>query len=118
MDTKTESGLRIKACRKNAGLKQREVCDSIPGLTVTRLSNWENGLRMLSIDEAKRLAPVLETTAGYLLTIDNDPGDKRLQSLIAKYKMLDERGKTALHRVAESECEYIVSAPTEQKDAA
>lgn len=97
MDTKTESGRRIKERRLAANLKQREVCELVPGLTVTRLSNWEKGLRMISVDEAKRLAPAIRTTPGYLLTIDDESGDQRLQTLITTYRQLDERGRTALH---------------------
>lgn len=114
MDTREESGRRIAAIRKALDLTQREVCDRVPGLTNTRLSNWEKGLRMISVDEAKRLAVALKTSAGYLLTIDDDPGDPRLQSLVAKYKLLDERGKQALHRVAEAECDYVIG--DHQKD--
>jgi transcriptional regulator with XRE-family HTH domain len=109
MDTKTESGRRIAAQRNDLGLKQREVCALVPGLTVTRLSNWEKGLRMISVDEAKRLAPVLKTSAGYLLTLDDVPGDPRERALLEKYRLCDERGRQTLHRVAEAECPYDVS---------
>lgn len=118
MDTKVESGRRIKECRALAKLKQREVCCLVPGLTITRLSNWEKGLRMLSVDEAKRLAPVLKTTAAYLLTIDDDPGDPRLQALVATYRKLDDRGKQNVQRVAESESTYAVSQPALKDKAA
>lgn len=118
MDTKTESGRRIRERRDALSLKQREVCELVPGLTVTRLSNWEQGQRMISVDEAKRLAPVLKTSAGYLLTLENDPGDQRLQALIDTYRMLDDRGRSALHRVAESESAYILSDIAQHKDAA
>lgn len=118
MDTKAESGARIKERRLAAKLKQREVCELVPGLTVTRLSNWEKGLRMISVDEAKRLAPAIKTTPGYLLTIDDESGDQRLQMLITTYRQLDERGRTALQRVAESQSEYVVQKSDEQPKAA
>lgn len=118
MDTKTESGIRIKAARNGLKMTLAEVCEQVEGLTVTRLSNWENGNRMISVDEAKRLAPVLKTTAGYLLTIDDEPGDQRLQTLVATYKILDERGKLNLHRAAESESQYVIGETDKQKNAA
>ena len=110
MDTKTESGRRIAAARKLAEMTLQEVCNAIPGLTVTRLSNWEHGTRMISVDEAKRLAPVLKTTASYLLTIDDEPGDPRERALLEKYRLCDENSQRMLHRVAEAECAYRVSA--------
>ena len=109
MDTKTESGRRIAEARTALKLKQREVCDLVPGLTVTRLSNWENGTRMISVDEAKRLSRVLKTTAAYLLTIDDTPGDPRERALLEKYRLCDENSQQMLHRIAETECAYRVS---------
>lgn len=82
MDTKTESGRRIATARIEAGLRQREVCERVQGLTITRLSNWETGARMISVDEAKRLAPVLKVTAAYLLTLTDDKETPREQSLL------------------------------------
>jgi transcriptional regulator with XRE-family HTH domain len=110
MDTKTESGKRIKAAREGLGLTLKDVCERTNGvLTPTRLSNWEHGSRMISVDEAKRLAPILETTAGYLLTLEDEPGDRRLQTLVTTYKMLDERGRDTVHRVAEAQLPYDLS---------
>lgn len=119
MDTKSESGKRIKAAREGLELTLKDVCDRTNGLlTPTRLSNWEHGLRMISVDEAKRLAPILETTASYLLTIEDEPGDKRLQTLVTTYKMLDERGRDTVHRVAEAQLPYDLSDTKKHENAA
>ncbi len=118
MDTKTESGKRIKAARKRLELTLADVCAQVDGLTVTRLSNWETGTRMISVDEAKRLAPALQTTAGYLLTVDDEPGDQRLQTLVATYKLLNDAGRQTVQRVAETLGEYKISSDDSQHDAA
>lgn len=119
MDTKEESGRRIRAARNALGLTLKEVCDQTNGLlTPTRLSNWEHGHRMISVEEAKRLAPILDTTAGYLLTIDDTPGDKRIRTLIATYQKLDERGRDTVHRVAEAQLPYELSPKADTNKAA
>jgi hypothetical protein len=73
---------------------------------------------MISVDEAKRLAPILETTAGYLLTVTDDPGDKRLQAIVTTYTMLDERGRDMVHRVAEAQRPYELGADDDLKKSA
>lgn len=60
MDIKEESGKRLKAAREALGLKLREVACQVPGLNVSRLSNWEHGTRMIGVEEAKKLAPILK----------------------------------------------------------
>lgn len=70
MDTKKEAGRRIKQAREARGYTLKAVCDQLPGLTVSRLSNWETGLRMIGVDEAKKLAPVLGLSAADILTVE------------------------------------------------
>ncbi len=70
MDTKKEAGRRIKQAREAKGYTLKAVCDQLPGLTVSRLSNWETGLRMIGVDEAKKLAPVLGLSAADILTVE------------------------------------------------
>lgn len=70
--TKKESGRRIKARREELGLTLADVCSLVDGLIVSRLSNWEHGRNMISVDEAKKLAPVLGLPVSYILTIDEE----------------------------------------------
>lgn len=70
MDTKKEAGRRIKQAREARGYTLKAVCDQVPGLTASRLSNWESGLRMIGVDEAKKLAPVLGISAADILTVE------------------------------------------------
>ena len=71
MDTKKEAGRRIKQAREARGYTLKAVCDLIPGLTASRLSNWESGLRMIGVDEAKKLAPILGISAADILTVEH-----------------------------------------------
>ena len=119
MNVKDESGNRIKAARSRSGLTLEEVCAQVPGLKPARLSNWEHGRNMLSVEEAKRLAPVLKVTAAYLLTLEDSLPDPKEQVLLRCYRKTDERGKNQIIRTAELESDYISpSRPNADANAA
>lgn len=107
MGIKEEAGRRIKAARKAAGLRLEDVFAEIPEISVSRLSNWEQGINMIGVEEAKKLAPLLKVSAGHILTIDDDvTNDPREQALVNHYRNSDERGRNQIFRVAESESKY------------
>lgn len=118
MTTQEEAGRRIRAARKALKLTLREVCESVPGLIKSRLSNWEKGRRMISVDEARRLAPVLKVTPAYLLTIEDSTPTPREQALLDLYRATDERGQTTIFSVAEKESNYVVDPGTHDEKAA
>lgn len=105
-DTKIESGRRLRAAREAMNLTLGDIHARLPWLTVSRLSNWEQGIRMIGVDEAKKLAPVLNVTAAYILTLEDAPMDSKEQALIDLFRHLDERGKSTLIRVAETESTF------------
>lgn len=107
MSTKQEVGRRIRLARESLDLKLKDVCAELPGLEVSRLSNWEQGLNMIPVDEAKRLAPVLRVSAAYLLTLE-DEFDPRAVALQQVYKKLGSDAKDRIFRAAEVESEYKV----------
>ena len=115
MDTKAEAGRRIKAARLALGLRLEDVCSRIPELTVSRLSNWEQGRNLIGVEEAKKLAPVLGVSAGYILTLEDAPADKRESALLQLFRESDERGRTSIFRVAESQSAYAAGAGGERK---
>jgi len=114
MSTKQEAGRRLKAAREALGLTLKEVCAGLQGIEVSRLSNWEQGLNMIPVDEAKRLAPVLHTSAAYLLTLDDD-FDPRTEAMAKVYKQLGEAAKDRIFRAAEVESEYVTGISHEAK---
>lgn len=61
MEMAKEIGRRISAAREAKGLKQREVCVLVPGLTVSALSNYEQGTRKPDPEVIKKLAVALNT---------------------------------------------------------
>lgn len=62
----------LKAWRKFRHLTQEELADKA-GTTKAVVSNLETGVRPLSPKWLDRFAPILHTTAGYIL--DHDPND-------------------------------------------
>lgn len=114
MSTKQEAGRRLKAAREALGLTLKEVCAGLAGIEVSRLSNWEQGLNMIPVDEAKRLALVLHTSAAYLLTLDDD-FDPRTEAMAKVYKQLGEAAKDRIFRAAEVESEYVTGISHEAK---
>lgn len=109
MNTKEEAGRRIKKARQDKGLRLEDVCSQVPELTVSRLSNWEQGRNMIGVDEAKKIAPILGVTASYLLTIEDHPGNQREQALLDLYRQSDGRGKDEILHVAERQSAYSTS---------
>jgi transcriptional regulator with XRE-family HTH domain len=106
MDTKKEAGRRIREAREKLKLIRKDVEKAIPEISETRLANWEYGINMIGVEEAKKLAPLLHTSAAYLLTIDDAILDERAQVIIKYWNALDERGRDTVLRVAEHESAY------------
>jgi transcriptional regulator with XRE-family HTH domain len=113
MNTREESGRRIRAAREAKKLTLGGVAQLAKGISPSRLSNWEHGTRMIGVDEAKQLAPVLGTTAEYLLTLTDEKPDPQEVALLEFYRLCDERGKKATLGTAEKE--FVLTA--EQKAA-
>tara|TARA_R110002096_G_scaffold326071_1_gene519950 strand:+ start:75 stop:419 length:345 start_codon:yes stop_codon:yes gene_type:complete len=100
MNIKEISGKRIAEARDKLGLTQRELAELVPGLSPSRLGNYEQGGRYAPPEILLGLAKVLNEPASYLAALDSDPG---LIALERKYVKMDQRGKDTLHRVAESQ---------------
>jgi transcriptional regulator with XRE-family HTH domain len=116
MSTKEESGRRIRAAREAKNLTLHGVANLVEGISPSRLSNWEHGTRMIGVDEAKKLAPALGTTAEYLLTLTDEKPDPQEVALLEFYRLCDERGKRATLSTAEKELAFISEQKTASED--
>ena len=115
MCTKKQTGFRIRTRRLGLGLTLEDVCQRISGLSVSRLSNWEHGRNMISVDEAKKLALVLEISAAYILTVEADPLVKTELFLLEHFRSADARGQKNILRTARDESgssSVITDTPT------
>lgn len=114
MDIKEESGRRIRERREDCRLSVTEAAEQLEFSSPSRLVNYEKGRRMVSVEDAKRMADLFKNcSAAYLLTLEEKLPDPRLQKLAEIYEQTDERGKTNIIRAAESESAYFVDHQTE-----
>ena len=106
MDLTKKIGLRLRDVRKRRGLSLAALSSrSGDVLSKSRISNYEQGLRWIGIEEAQTLAAALGTvSATYLLCLDDDSflSDEE-QVLIERFRQADERGRATILAVAEGE---------------
>jgi len=100
-------GDRLRAIRNDRGLSLSQLSELTGGaFSKSRISNYEQGIRRLSIEGAQILADALGgVTAAHLLCLDEEPswsGDE--QRLINCFRQADERGKRAIMDRVDSEC--------------
>jgi len=101
MNYKKAAGLRLKAARKAKGLTLVELSARVGGiLSPSRLSNYEQGIRTLGIDEALALRTVLGVSPAHLLCVDTEEGDMTPQEveLLQNFRALPERDRNDYSR--------------------
>ena len=99
-------GDRLRAARQAQGLSLAQLSERTGGLlTKSRISNYEQGIRRVSLEAAHTLAEALgSVTAAYLLCIE----DGNLLSddehrLVQSFRRSDRRGKEMILDVARSQ---------------
>ena len=106
-------GQRIKHALKDSGLKQADI-QRATGITRSAISQWLSGDTITVKAEYLFLIADLTGFEARWLATGKGPQksreDQRKQRLDQVYEKLDDRGKEAVLRVAESESDYIVSA--------
>lgn len=101
MNYKKEAGRRLKAARLEKRLTLLELSRRARGLlSPSRLGNYEQGTRMLGVEEALALAPVLEVNPSHLLCVDVTEGDltKQEDELLRNFRALPENERGAYAR--------------------
>ena len=111
MDLTKQIGLRLRAARKAQNLSLAALAERTSSLSKSRISNYEQGIRRMGLEEAKVLAAALGTvTATYLLCLENERVmSERESALLDHYRHADERGKETILQVAESQADYRIS---------
>lgn len=66
---------RLIQLRKEKGVTLKEVAKNI-GVTVSAYSNYEQGIRMPSVDIICRICKYFDVTSDYLLGLENIDGTK------------------------------------------
>ncbi len=102
MDFKTESGRRLKQAREAKGWTLKELAAQVQGVSESRISNYEQGLRLMRQPEAVKLAIPLGVSAAYLMCVDEGSTlPAKVQRLIDLYDQSDSRGKRTIEQAAE-----------------
>jgi transcriptional regulator with XRE-family HTH domain len=108
MELTKKIGLRLRAARKAQSLSLAALADRTSSLSKSRISNYEQGLRRMGLEEARELAAALGTvTATYLLCLEDEGYlSERESDLLGLYRQADDRGKDTILSVAESQADY------------
>jgi transcriptional regulator with XRE-family HTH domain len=101
MDFKKESGRRLKRARSVKNLTLGELSRRLGGVfSPARLSNYEQGIRMMGPEEALAIAPVLGVNPASLLCVDTEEGEMTPQEteLLRNYRALPEKDRADYSR--------------------
>lgn len=102
MDLTKRIGQRLRQARHAQGLSLAELSSRTRSLSKSRISNYEQGIRRMGIEEAQELAAALgNVTPTYLLCLDDcGPLSARELELIDHFRRTDERGRETLLALA------------------
>ena len=101
MDYKKESGKRLKRAREAKRLTLDGLSQRLGGvLSKSRLSNYEQGARMIGPQEALAIAPILGVQPAHLLCVDVEEGEMTAQEmeLLRNFRALPENDRAAYSR--------------------
>ena len=93
--------MRLAELRKDRGLGQQEVADSI-GIPVATYRKYEYGQRQTPMDVLMFLADFYGVTLDYIAERAQSPDDIRRNQLVALYRMLDDDGRNLLLTMAKT----------------
>lgn len=110
MELTKKIGLRLREARKAQGLSLAALSARTSSLSKSRISNYEQGLRRMGLEEARGLASALGTvSATFLLCLeDEEYVTERESALLGFYRQADSRGKDTILQVAESQVDYLI----------
>lgn len=98
-------GQRLRSRRKDLGMSQGELAKAL-GVSLSAVSNYENGLNTMREDVLLRLFKVLDIDPNYLYQ-DSLPGNSFScsvdeEALVRKYRSLHTAGQQAVHAVVDA----------------
>jgi transcriptional regulator with XRE-family HTH domain len=96
MNYKKEAGRRLKAARNAKNLTLEELSKRLGGvLSPSRLSNYEQGTRMIGVQESLALYNVLGVPPAHLLCVDVEEDEMTTQEteLLRNFRALPEKDR-------------------------
>jgi transcriptional regulator with XRE-family HTH domain len=117
MDLTQKIGQRLRAARQAQGLSLSDLSSRTGSLSKSRISNYEQGIRRMGLEEAQELALALgSVTPTYLLCLDDkDPLSVEERYLVERFRDTDTRGRETVLKVAETQAVYRPEAPPEDQ---
>lgn len=108
MELTKRIGMRLREARQAQGWSLAELASRTSSLSKSRISNYEQGIRRMGLEEAQELSAALGTvSATYLLCLDDrGPLSEREWELLDLYRLTDARGQETILRVAESQSAF------------
>jgi len=114
MNYKKEGGRRLQEARKLRAMTLNEVAAIIDGMSASRISNYEQGIRSMGPADATALGAALEVSAAYLLCLDDEAAFTSEEiALIDNYRNSDERGQKMIRGVAQTQSEFTIKQSNE-----
>lgn len=101
MNYKKESGQRLREAREDKRLTLGDLSARLGGfLSPSRISNYEQGLRMIGVKEALAIAPILSVEPAHLLCVDIGDAEMTPQErqLMRNFRALPEKDRNEYAR--------------------
>ncbi|HYN78024.1 MAG TPA: helix-turn-helix transcriptional regulator [Lamprocystis sp. (in: g-proteobacteria)] len=97
-------GTRLRQARHDLGLSLSELAERTGCYSKSRISNYEQGLRRMGLEESAILAKALGTVSPiWLLCLDDSPPCAKPEAeLIGRYRATDDAGRARLHEMADA----------------
>jgi transcriptional regulator with XRE-family HTH domain len=120
MTLNKQIGQRLRAARMAHKYSLSELASRTRTLSKSRISNYEQGIRRMGIEEAQELSEALDgVTPAYLLCLDDtSPLSEDEWRLIQRYRRTDERGRELVQQVADNQGKYVVKPIDDTGDPA
>ncbi len=109
--TKEQIANVLKSIRQNSGLTQKEAAERI-GRKQQTLASWETGQSQPDADTLFTLCMLYGTTVDTAFGFDKEVVDQQEQTLLKKYRALDERGKSNVDVLLENEYRHAMNYKT------
>lgn len=108
MDLTKRIGQRLRAARHEQKLSLSDLSSRTNSLSKSRISNYEQGIRRMGLEEAHELSVALGTvTPTYLLCLDDqDPLSQQERELLEYFRKTDDRGKETILKIAAGELDF------------
>ena len=108
MDLTKQIGQRLRAARHEQKLSLSDLSSRTNSLSKSRISNYEQGIRRMGLEEAHELSVALGTvTPTYLLCLDDkDPLSPQERQLVDYFRQTDKRGRETILKIAVDELDF------------